>query len=85
MRLHAMLLEQQEEQLGDPVVHHALVLDSVALLAVERGRVVFEVGDYEIGIGRGVEFFRLALVKHLEFLRSGFHASFSLQCGCELF
>src|SRR5208282_4975290 len=77
VRLHSLFFEQREKQLRHPVVDHALGLDRVALGAVERRRVVLEVGDDEVGVGRGVEFLRLALVKHFEFLRSRFHVAFS--------
>ncbi len=74
----AVALEQREEQLRHAVVHHTLVLDRAALLGVERGRVVLEVGDYEVGVGGRVELFRLALVKHVEHLRGVFHQRFSV-------
>src|SRR5437667_3130518 len=65
MGLHALLLEEAEEDLGHAVVEDALVHDRAALLGVEGGGVVLEVLDQEVGVGSGVDLLRLALVEQL--------------------
>jgi hypothetical protein len=62
VRRHADVVEVLEDVFGDAVVEHALAVDDLVLLGVERGRVVLEMLDQRSRLRPLVEDLRLALV-----------------------